>query len=76
MICCDKNLIKSGIADKVEGLLKEGGTEVLVFPDGRPDIDLKLIDSCAQAAREFNPDVMIGVGGGSKWTSRRPARSS
>src|SRR5262252_5186909 len=65
MVCCDKNLIKSGIADKVETLLRDGGCEVLVFPDGRPDIDLKLIDTCADAARQFNPDVMIGVGGGS-----------
>jgi alcohol dehydrogenase class IV len=65
MICCDKNLIKSGIADKVETLLRDGGCEVLLFPEGRPDIDLKLIDSCADAARQFNPDVMIGVGGGS-----------
>jgi alcohol dehydrogenase len=65
MVCCDKNLIKSGITDKVETLLRDGGCEVLLFPEGRPDIDLKLIDSCAEAAREFNPDVMIGVGGGS-----------
>jgi alcohol dehydrogenase class IV len=65
MVCTDKNLIKSGIAERIEGLLKEGNAEVLVFPDGRPDIDLKLIESCAEAARQFNPDVMIGVGGGS-----------
>src|SRR5262245_58690833 len=65
MICSDKNIIKSGIADRVESLLKEGGAEVLIFPDGRPEIDLKLIETCADAARQFNPDVMIGVGGGS-----------
>jgi alcohol dehydrogenase len=65
MVCADKNIIKSGIAEKVEGLLKEGGAEVLVFPDGRPDINLELIESCAKIAREFTPDVMVGVGGGS-----------
>ena len=65
MVCCDQNLIKSGIADKVETLLRDGGAEVLLFPDGRPDIDLKLIDTCADSARQFNPDVMIGLGGGS-----------
>jgi alcohol dehydrogenase class IV len=65
LVCSDKNIIKSGIAEKVEGLLKEGGAEVLVFPDGRPEIDLKLIETCADTARQFNPDVMIGVGGGS-----------
>src|SRR5436309_6267720 len=65
MVCTDKNIIKSGIAERVEALLKEGDAEVLVFPDGRPEIDLKLIDTCAEAARQFKPDVMIGVGGGS-----------
>jgi alcohol dehydrogenase class IV len=65
MVCTDKNIIKSGIAEKVESLLKEGGAEVLVFAEGRPDINLKLIGECADAASQFNPDVMIGVGGGS-----------
>src|SRR5262245_66565538 len=74
MVCADKNIIKSGIAEKVEGLLKEGGAEVLVFPDGRPDINLELIESAGKIAREFTPEVMVGVGGGSnmdlaKWTA-------
>src|SRR5215210_1222674 len=55
MVCTDKNIIKSGIAERVELLLKEGGAEVLVFPDGRPEIDLKLIGISAEAARQFNP---------------------
>jgi alcohol dehydrogenase class IV len=65
MICTDKNMVKSGIADRVEALLKEGGAEVLVFPEGRPEVDLATIEASAKAARDFNPDVMIGVGGGS-----------
>jgi alcohol dehydrogenase class IV len=65
MICTDKNMVKSGIADRVEALLKEGGAEVLVFPEGRPEVDLSTIEASAKVAREFNPDVMIGVGGGS-----------
>ena len=65
MICTDKNMVKSGIAERVESLLKEGGAEVLVFPEGRPEVDLATIESSAKAAGEFKPDVMIGVGGGS-----------
>ena len=65
MVCTDRNIIKSGIADRVEALLKEGGCEVLIFPDGRPEVDLKTIDASAEAARQFSPDVIIGVGGGS-----------
>jgi alcohol dehydrogenase class IV len=65
MVCTDRNIIKSGIADRVEALLKEGGCEVLIFPEGRPVVDLKTIEASAEAARQFNPDVVIGVGGGS-----------
>ena len=65
MICTDKNMVKSGIAERVESLLKEGGAEVLVFPEGRPEVDLATIEASAKAAAEFKPDVMIGVGGGS-----------
>ena len=65
MVCTDRNIIKSGIADRVEALLKEGGCEVLIFPEGRPEVDLKTIEASAEAARQFNPDVVIGVGGGS-----------
>jgi alcohol dehydrogenase len=65
MICTDKNMVKSGIVERVESLLKEGGAEVLVFPDGRPEVDLATIEASAEAARQFKPDVMIGVGGGS-----------
>jgi alcohol dehydrogenase len=65
MICTDKNMVKSGIAERVEALLKEGGAEVLVFPEGRPEVDLKTIEASAEVASQFKPDVMIGVGGGS-----------
>src|SRR5688572_2699753 len=65
MICTDKNIVKSGIAERVESLLKEGGAEVLVFPEGRPEVDLKTIDASAEAARQFLPDAIMGVGGGS-----------
>ena len=64
MVCTDRNIIKSGIAERVETLLKDGGCEVLVFPEGRPEVDLKTIEASAQAARQFNPEVIIGVGGG------------
>src|SRR5262245_41564264 len=65
MVCTDANIVKSGIAEKVENLLKAGGAEVLIFPGGRPEVDLATIDTAAAAARDFNPDVIVGVGGGS-----------
>ena len=74
MICTDKNMVKSGIADKVEALLKEGGAEVLVYPEGRPEVDLATIDASAEVARQFKPDVMIGAGRRQQYGSREVHR--
>ena len=65
MVCTDKNIVKSGIADRVDALLKEGGCEVLMYPEGRPEVDLATINACAEAGSQFKPDVILGVGGGS-----------
>ena len=60
MICTDANIVKSGIAERVETLLKAGGAEVLIFPGGRPEVDLATIESSASAARDFaSPFVPI-----------------
>jgi alcohol dehydrogenase len=65
MICTDRNIVESGIADRVESLLREKGMEVLVFADGRPEVDLPTVSAADVAASEFEPDVVVGVGGGS-----------
>lgn len=65
LICTDRNLIASGIVDQVRGVLEESGAEVLVFQEGRPEVDLATIEKAVDAARDFAPDVVIGLGGGS-----------
>ena len=65
LICTDQNILRSGIPDRAEALLKEGGAEVFVFGDGKPEVDLATINHAAEVAREFGPDVIVGLGGGS-----------
>lgn len=65
LVCTDRNIIQSGIAEKVESLLREGGADVHVFRDGRPEVDLDTINEAAEIARLFEPDVVLGLGGGS-----------
>jgi alcohol dehydrogenase class IV len=65
LICTDRNIVNSGITDRVEELLREGGAELLVFPDGRPEVDLTTIDTAVELARDFKPEVIVGLGGGS-----------
>lgn len=65
LVCTDANIIRSGILDKVTSLLKDGGAQVAVFPEGGPGVDLKTIDASAEAALSLKADVIVGVGGGS-----------
>src|SRR5690606_533155 len=64
LVCTDENIVRSGIAERVEVLLKEAGAEVLVWAGGRPEVNLATIDEAAEVARDFNPDVIVGLGGG------------
>lgn len=65
LLVTDANIVKSGIAGRAEALIREGGAELLVFDDGKPEVDLATVTRAVDAARDFNPDVIIGLGGGS-----------
>jgi alcohol dehydrogenase len=65
LICSDRNIIASGIAEQTQALLEAGGCEVLLFPDGRPEVDLETIENAVEMARPFRPEVVVGLGGGS-----------
>jgi alcohol dehydrogenase class IV len=51
--------------EQVHVPLSEGGAVVEVFPGGEPEPSLRAADACIGAARHFNPDVLLGLGGGS-----------
>jgi alcohol dehydrogenase len=65
LVCTDQNIVRSGITERVVALLREGGCEVHVFDGGVPEVDLNTIEIAANAATEFGPDVIVGLGGGS-----------
>ena len=65
LVCTDHNLVQAGIADRVDAWLKESGCAVHAFHDGRPEVDVATIEAATAAARAFEPDVIIGLGGGS-----------
>lgn len=56
---------RSGILDKVEGYLKEGGAEVAVFEGVEPDPSFATVMRGAKAMQEFQPDLIVALGGGS-----------
>jgi alcohol dehydrogenase len=66
LICTDRNLVASGTVGPVGDRLRgQGGTEVLVFDGGEPEIGFHAVERCADQVRGFEPSVIVGLGGGS-----------
>ncbi len=65
LIVTDATLVKLGIVDKVIAHLKNAGLEVRVFDEVEPDPSVPTVQRGAEIAREFEPDWIVGLGGGS-----------
>ncbi|WP_085829203.1 iron-containing alcohol dehydrogenase [Clostridium massiliodielmoense] len=56
---------RSGFLDKIEGYLKEANIETRLIEGVEPDPSVETVMTGAKVMREFNPDLIIGIGGGS-----------
>lgn len=56
---------KFGFLDKAQAYLKEAGMETLLFEGVEPDPSIETVYKGAQAMRDFQPDVIVSIGGGS-----------
>lgn len=54
-----------GFLDKVVSNLKEAGMEVMAFEGVEPDPSVETVMKGAAAMREFQPDWIVAIGGGS-----------
>ncbi|MET1076162.1 MAG: iron-containing alcohol dehydrogenase, partial [Umezawaea sp.] len=61
----DPFLIGTAIFDEVVERLRQDGFEVAVHSDVLPELPTSSLDAAAEFAREFRPDVVLAVGGGS-----------
>ncbi|MFW9832216.1 MAG: iron-containing alcohol dehydrogenase, partial [Candidatus Thorarchaeota archaeon] len=64
-VVTDKTIVKLGFLDMVLEKLKESGKEVAIFDGVTPEPPDDIAQACAQQVRGFNPDLIIGLGGGS-----------
>ena len=55
----------SGFLDKTEQYLKEAGLEVTIFDGVEPDPSIETVMRGAERMREFQPDWIVSIGGGS-----------
>lgn len=65
IIITDKNMVQMGIVDRAEAYLKKAGLEVVVFDDVDPNPPITNVQHALEAHRDFDPDVIVGLGGGS-----------
>lgn len=64
-IVTDKVLFEMGYTDKVTEVLERNGIQFKIFSDVEPDPTLRCAKAGAKEMLDFNPDVIIALGGGS-----------
>jgi alcohol dehydrogenase class IV len=65
LLVTDKQLVKMGLVTQAEKRLRESAKETKVFDDIEPDPKDTTVANCVAVAEEFEPDLIIGFGGGS-----------
>lgn len=65
MIFADPGIIKVGLVEPVEAILREAGVSYQVYSDLEPEPPLAVGERAVQAVRQSNIDLVIGIGGGS-----------
>lgn len=56
---------KGGFLDRLDSILKEAGMETLLYEGVEPDPSIETVFKGAEAMRDFQPDVIVSIGGGS-----------
>lgn len=62
---CDKGITNCGIAGRILASLEEAGIETKLYDEVLPDAPDTMINAAANIARNFDADIVIGIGGGS-----------
>ena len=65
LVVSDTSLIKFGVTNKVTDLLKEAGIHYEIFSDIKPNPTIENVLSGVKAAKEFEADCLLAIGGGS-----------
>lgn len=65
IIITDKGVVDLGYADIVREKLEEAGLEVKIFDEVEPDPSISTAENGGKVMLEFEPDLIIGLGGGS-----------
>ncbi|MBC7190393.1 iron-containing alcohol dehydrogenase, partial [Candidatus Aerophobetes bacterium] len=64
-IITDRNVVNFGIAEKIVQSLRSVNLEVNLFDEIEGEPDIEMIENCVRAVKKENPEVIVGLGGGS-----------
>ncbi|HVK17361.1 MAG TPA: iron-containing alcohol dehydrogenase [Fimbriiglobus sp.] len=73
LIVTDPTLVKVGIAEQATKPLAAAGVTVEVFAGCVPEPPVEVVRQAIEAARAFQPDVLLGLGGGSNMDTAKLA---
>ena len=65
LIVTDKVIERLGFVEKTLSYLKEAGMDTRVFNEVEADPSTETVERGAKIAREYNPDLLVALGGGS-----------
>jgi alcohol dehydrogenase class IV len=65
LIVTDTILVKAGLLERARQPLVAAGLEVAAFTGGEPEPSMTAALACYNQAKAFQPDVLVGLGGGS-----------
>ncbi len=65
LIVTDTILENAGLLERVRRPLAEAGLKVAAFTGGEPEPSMRAGVACYDMAKSFQPDVLVGLGGGS-----------
>jgi len=74
LIVTDQTIVELGLADPVREGLENAGMEVQVFDQVEPDPSVDTVKKGAALAVEYQPDWIVGLGGGSAMDAAKAIR--
>lgn len=65
LVVTDPGIKAAGLVDKMSAALEQAELAHKVFAEVEPDPRVEVVADSVAAAKEFNPDIVVGLGGGS-----------
>jgi alcohol dehydrogenase class IV len=65
LLVTDPVLTRAGLPECIRAPLSAAGVTVETFAEGEPEPSLRAAAACLELARQFRPDALLGLGGGS-----------